>query len=108
MINNLTDANFDQEITKSEKPVLVDFFATWCHPCTVLGPVLDKVSEEMKEKIAFAKVNVDEFPQTSQKFSIDSIPTVILFSKGKAVGGFVGLMQESDIKRWLDDAMSKI
>ncbi len=98
---NITDKNFEAEIKKSDKPVLVDFFATWCEPCAVLGPILEKVAEDLKDKIIFKKVNVNEFPQTSQKFKIDKIPMVALFKDGKLAGGFVGLRTESDIKEWL-------
>ena len=105
---NLNDQNFEQELAKEEKPVLVDFFANWCGPCKVLGPTLEKVAEEMKDKFVLAKINVDEFPQTSQKFGIDRIPMVVLFNKGKAVNGFIGALPESAIKQWLDEAFKKI
>ena len=110
MINNLTDENFEAEIAKQEKPVLVDFYANWCGPCKVLGPILEKVaeSEDMKDKIILVKINVDEFPKTSQKFGIDRIPMVILFNKGKTVDGFIGAMPEPAIKQWLEEAFKKI
>lgn len=104
---NLTDQNFEQEIAKEEKSVLVDFYANWCGPCKILGPVLKKVIEEMNDKIILEKINVDEFPQTSQKFRIDRIPMVILFSKGKAIDGFVGAMPEQAIKQWIEEAFKK-
>ncbi len=107
MINNLTDANFDQEIKKSEKPVLVDFFAEWCGPCKVLGPIIEKIGEEMKDKIEFAKVNVEEFPQTSEKFNIDRIPNIILFKNGEKFDEFIGMMPEEEIKNWLNNALNK-
>jgi len=98
----LTDENFEKEITKTEKPVLVDFFATWCEPCSILAPILEKVAEEFKDKIILLKANLDDIPLTAQKFKIDRIPTVALFKNGKSVGGFVGLRTEADIKKWLN------
>lgn len=100
---NLTDQNFDEQIKKAEKPVLVDFFAEWCEPCKMLGPVLEKVTEEMKDKVILAKVNVDELPQTSGKFGVERIPMVILFKEGKPASGFVGMRPENDIKNWLNE-----
>ena len=100
---NLTDENFEKEIQGAEKPVLVDFWASWCNPCHVLSPILEKLGEEFKGKIIFAKANVDEAPKISQKFSIDKIPTVILFKEGKPQNGFSGLRSESIIREWLED-----
>jgi len=105
---NLTDQNFEQEIAGQEKPVLADFYANWCGPCKVLGPILEKIAEEMKDKFVLAKINVDEFPQTSQKFGIDRIPMVMLFNKGKPMDGFVGAMPEPVIKQWIDEAFKKL
>lgn len=107
MILNLTDQNFDQEIQNSEKPVLIDFYATWCGPCQFLGPILEKVAEDMKDQIVLAKCNVDDFPITSSKFNIDRIPNVLLFKGGKNIDGFVGLMQEDAVKQWLTQALNK-
>ena len=97
----LTDENFESEITKLEKPVLVDFFATWCEPCSVLAPILEKIAEEFKDKIVLLKANLDDIPQTAQKFGIDRIPTVIIFKGGKAASGFIGLKSEADTREWL-------
>jgi thioredoxin 1 len=101
METNITDENFEQEITGSELPVLVDFYAVWCEPCTVLGPILEKVAKEFEGKLRFMKANVNEIPVTSQKFGIEQIPTVVLFEKGKAINGFIGLRSEEDIRKWL-------
>jgi len=101
----LTDENFEREIQSADKPVLVDFFATWCDPCSILAPILEKVAGDLKEKIILLKANIDEIPQTAQKFQIDRIPTVILFEKGKPVGNFIGLRTEEDIKEWLKEIL---
>ena len=101
----LTDANFDKEISSSDKPVLVDFFATWCEPCKLLGPILDRVAEHYKGKFILMKANVDEIPITAQKFSVDRIPMVVLFKNGKQINSFTGLIPEKSIKDWLENAL---
>lgn len=98
----LTDENFENEIQNAQKPVLVDFFALWCPPCSVLTPVLEKLEKEFEGKIIFAKVNVDAAPKTSQKYGINPIPTVILFKEGKPADGFVGVQPEENIREWLN------
>lgn len=102
---SLTDQNFEQIVKENNKPVLVDFFAEWCSPCKMLSPILEKIEEEFKEKVIFAKVNVDTAPKTSQKYGINPIPTVILFKEGKPVGSFVGLRAEEEIKTWLENLL---
>ena len=98
----LTDENFEKEIQSADKPVLVDFWASWCTPCFVLGPILEKVVEDYKDKISFAKVNLDAAPITAQKFGIDRIPSVVLFKNRKPVSGFVGVRPESLVREMLD------
>jgi len=100
---NLTDENFEQEIQNAEKPVLVDFFALWCLPCSILSPILEKLEKEFEGKIIFAKANVNLAPQISQKFGINPIPTVILFREGKPVNGFIGVRLEEEIRKWLEE-----
>jgi thioredoxin len=97
----LNDQNFESEVQKAEKPILVDFWAEWCGPCNVLSPILDKLFENNKDKFILAKVNVDEAPLISQKFGIQNIPTVVLFIKGKPISGFIGVRPEKDISEWL-------
>jgi len=103
----LTDENFDKEIQESVKPVLVDFFATWCGPCSVLGPILEKIEEEMREQFVLAKVDIDNSPRTAQKFNVDRVPMVFAFKGGKQIGGFVGLMPENNIKEWLEKTIKE-
>jgi len=99
---NLTDQDFEQFLEKADKPVLVDFWATWCGPCNVLSPILEKLAQEYEDKIILAEVNVDEARQTAQKFGINQIPTVILFKNGKPISGFIGVRPEPTIKEMLD------
>ncbi|MEK7658623.1 MAG: thioredoxin [Patescibacteria group bacterium] len=98
----LNDENFEKEINNSNQLILVDFFAEWCEPCSVLGPILEKVSEHFKEKFVLVKVNLDSAPLIAQKFGIEKIPTVVLFKAGKPISGFVGLSSEANIKEWLE------
>ena len=86
----LTAVNFEQEVLKSDLPVLVDFWATWCPPCRMLGPVVSKIAEEYEGIIKVGKVNVDEEGELAQRFGIMSIPLVILFKDGKAVKQSLG------------------
>lgn len=98
----LTDENFEKEMQNYSKPVLVDFWAEWCSPCSFLSPIMDKIAEEFKEKIVFIKVNIDKAPSVSQKIGIDRIPAVNLFKNGKVVSGFIGVQPETEIKKWLE------
>lgn len=104
---NVTDENFDKEVSSTDKFVLVDFFATWCEPCTVLGPIIERVAEQFKDKVILIKANVDNFPMTAQKFKVDRIPMVVLLKNGKPVNGFTGLIPEKNIKDWLENIINK-
>jgi thioredoxin len=103
MAEIITDENFEEKIKSTDKLVLVDFFATWCEPCTMLAPILEKVAEELKEKIILLKANLDSTPKVAGKFGVEKIPTVILFKDGKPISGFVGMSSESSIKAWLEN-----
>lgn len=85
-----TDQNFDQDVLKASKPVMVDFWATWCGPCQMAGPVIDELATDYKGKIVIGKLDVDANQDTAQKFGVMSIPTVILFQDGKEVARKVG------------------
>lgn len=98
----LTDQNFAEKIQAGDKPVLVDFYALWCTPCVILTPILEKIADEYKERMVFAKANLDAVPITAQKYGIDRIPAVILFNGGKPISGFIGVRSESMIKEWLE------
>ncbi|MCX6721555.1 MAG: thioredoxin, partial [Candidatus Staskawiczbacteria bacterium] len=99
----LTDENFDKEISEAKLPVIVDFYADWCGPCRTLGPILEKIAKEMEDKVILAKVNVDSAKIASSKFEVDRIPMVMLFKDNKAISGFIGVAEEADIKKWLNE-----
>lgn len=86
----VTDNDFEEKVLQSKIPVLVDFWAPWCLPCKTAGPILEEVSEEYKDKLTVAKINVDESPQSASKYAVMSIPSVILFNKGSEVERQVG------------------
>jgi len=102
----ITDQNFDLEIKKFEKPVLVDFFTDWCAPCTQLSPILDSVVKKAGDKIELLKVNLDNIPLVAQKLGIDRIPTVVLFKNGNPISGFIGLQEEEMIAGWLEKTLN--
>lgn len=104
---NLTDQNFDEEIKKQDKLVVVDFFATWCEPCNMLAPILERVAEDLKDEVVLAKVNLDDAPQTASKFNVDRIPTVVVFKNSQPVAGFLGLRDEHFIKQMIEDILKK-
>ncbi len=103
----VTDLNFEQVVLKSDKPMLVDFWATWCGPCRALAPVIEDLAKDYSKVVTFAKLNVDENPQTTAKYSIQSIPTLLLFSKGTVQEQIVGFRPKSELKAILDNALAE-
>ena len=93
----ITDQTFEQTVLKSDKPVLVDFWAVWCRPCQMQGPIVEEVAREMEGKAVVGKVNVDENPQTAGKYGIMSIPTIILFQGGQPVKQLVGVQSKENL-----------
>ena len=96
-----TDQNFDQEVIKSDKPVLVDFWAPWCGPCQMMGPIVEELAKEMEGKVKIGKLNVDENSRIAQEFSIMSIPALIIFKDGKEIKRLVGVQSKEALKEEL-------
>ena len=103
-----TDQNFETEVIKSAQPVLVDFWAEWCMPCKLLGPTIEKLANDYVGKVKVGKVDTDSNREISVKYSINAIPTVILFKNGQVAQKFIGLRQERDFKAALDEAMTAV
>ena len=102
MANAITSADFDSVLASPDKPVLVDFWASWCGPCRALGPVVEQVGDEMADRLTVYKCNVDEEGDLAQRFQIVSIPTLILFKDGKPVHTMVGNMPKADLVKELE------
>jgi thioredoxin 1 len=104
-IIELSDSNFDAEVIKSDVPVLVDFWAPWCGPCRAIAPAVEEISSSYQGKLKVGKLNVDESPQTTMKFGIRSIPTLIVFKGGMAVEQIIGAVPKGEIERAVGKAL---
>ncbi len=104
-IVNVTDASFDDEVLKSDVPVLVDFWAEWCGPCKMIAPVLSEIADEYAGKLKICKVDVDANPEIPPKFGIRGIPTLILFKGGNAEATKVGALSKTQLTEFVKEAL---
>jgi thioredoxin 1 len=102
----LTKDNFDAQVLKSATPVLVDFWAPWCGPCKMIGPVLDDLSNEYAGKIIIGKINIDEQSELASQFRVSSIPTLLFFRGGQVINQMVGAKSRADLKKAMDAAIA--
>ena len=105
MAQELTDAKFDTEVLKSKEPVLIDLWAPWCGPCRMLGPVVEKLSEEYKGKVKVFKLNTDDNPNTPSTYRVQAIPTLLYFKGGELVEQTVGVQPEKEIRQRLENLL---
>lgn len=101
----VTDTSFDDDVLKSSKPVVVDFWAEWCGPCKQIGPSLEEIATEMGEKITVAKINIDDNPSTPAKYGVRGIPTLILFKDGEPAATKVGAAPKTKIVDWIEESI---
>lgn len=99
---NLTSENFEKEVLKSEKPVLVDFWATWCGPCKMIAPIVEEIAKEHEEDLKVGKVNVDEAADLAIKYDVVSIPTLVLFRNGKVTATIVGYHEKEELESFIN------
>ena len=99
----INDTNFETEVLKADKPVLVDFFATWCGPCRQMLPIVTELSEEMAQTVKIVKLDVDEAPASAEKYEIQSIPTMILFKNGEVKATRNGASTKAELQSWLTE-----
>lgn len=105
MTIEVNDSNFEEVVLKSEKPVLVDFWAEWCGPCRMVGPIVDELSHDYEGKIVVTKLDVDSSPATSAKFGIRNIPTILFFKGGEVVDKQVGAVPKSSLSDKIDSLL---
>jgi thioredoxin 1 len=101
MANEFTDANFQSEVLGSDKPVLVDFWAPWCGPCKMVGPVVEKLATDLASSVKIGKLNVDDNPAVAQEYGVMSIPTMILFKGGRVVAKTMGFQPEPKLREFI-------
>ena len=104
-IVHVSDSSFEQDVLKSSVPVLLDFWAEWCGPCKMIAPILDQIAAEYAGKVLVAKMNVDESPRTPTKYSVRSIPTLMLFKNGTVVDQKIGAVRKADVAAFLDSKL---
>jgi thioredoxin 1 len=103
-VTEFTESNFAQEVLQSNEPVLVDFWAPWCAPCRMIGPVIDELASEYRGAVKIGKVNIDDNPGPAQTYNVMNIPTLLVFKGGEVVERFVGVQSKAKLQKALDEA----
>jgi thioredoxin 1 len=101
-VRHITDAEFESAVLQSELPVFIDFWAPWCGPCRIVGPIVDELANEYAGKLSVVKINVDESPAVAQKFMVSSIPTLMVFKGGEVVDRALGAMPRTELQKLID------
>jgi thioredoxin 1 len=104
-VSKVSDADFDSEVLKSTSPVVVDFWAEWCGPCRMIAPALEEIAGSLGAKVKIVKLNVDENPQTAQKYGIMSIPTLMIFKNGEMAARQIGAAPKQKLEQWITAAV---
>jgi thioredoxin 1 len=104
-ISHITDANFKAEVLDAKTPVLVDYWAEWCGPCTIVAPILDQIADEYAGKLKIAKLNIDDNPATAPRYGIRGIPTLMIFKNGNVEATKVGALSKSQLTAFIDESI---
>ncbi len=101
----VSDGSFDDDVLKSEKPVVVDFWAEWCGPCKMIAPALEEISSELGDQVTVAKLNIDDNPKTPAAYGVRGIPTLMLFKDGQVAAMKIGALPKGDLKAWIESSI---
>ncbi len=104
-VSHISDSSFEEDVLKSTKPVLVDFWAEWCGPCKQIAPILEELAGDLDDRLTVAKVNIDENPGTPSKYGVRGIPTLILFKDGEVAATKVGALPKSKLVEWVQSVL---
>ena len=104
-IIHVADSTFEEQVLKSDSPVMVDYWAEWCGPCKMIAPILDEIAEEYNGKLTVAKLNIDENQETPQKYAVRGIPTLMIFKDGEIAATKVGAVSKSQLSAFIDSAI---